>query len=103
MAKDINLNDAEWCSLVFEGRNQSYGAFKMRQTSSKRHTRAFIIAVLFIAFLAALPTLISTVQRLTARHETMNDKTVLSDLSKLEDQVKEKNIERAIEAPPPLL
>jgi len=101
MAKDINLNDAEWCDLVFEGRNQSYGAYRMRQTSSKRHTRAFIIAFLFVAFLAALPTLIDTVQKLTARHETMDEKTVLTDLSKLEDQVKEENIKRAEEAPPP--
>ena len=101
MAKDININDAQWCELVFENRNKSYGAYKMRQTSGKRHTRAFIISVLFIAFLAVLPTLIATVQKLTARHETMNEQTVLTDLSKLEDQVKEENIERATEATPP--
>ena len=101
MAKDINLNDAEWCDLVFENRNKAYGAYRMRQTSSKRHTRAFIIAVLFVAFLAALPTLIDTVAKLTAKHETMDQATVLTDLSKLEDQVKEENIERATEAPPP--
>ncbi|HET9571420.1 MAG TPA: TonB family protein [Bacteroidales bacterium] len=101
MAKDINLNDAEWCDLVFEGRNQSYGAFKMRQTSGKRHVYAFIIGVAFVGFIAILPTLISTVQRLTAKHETMDARTELTDLSKLEDQVKEENIQRAQEAPPP--
>jgi len=101
MAKDINLNDAEWCDLVFEGRNQSYGAFRMRQTSSKRHIRAFLIGTAFVGFLAILPTLISTVQRLTARREVMTEKTVLSNLAKLEDQLKEQNIKRATEAEPP--
>jgi len=101
MAKDINLNDAEWCDLVFEHKNKSYGAYRMRQTSSKRHTRAFLIAVLFISFIAALPTLISTVKKLTAKRETMNARTELSNLSKLEDQVKEENIKREPETPPP--
>jgi len=104
MAKDINLNDAEWCDLVFEGRNQSYGAFKMRQTSSKRHLNAFLIGVAFVGFITILPTLISTVQRLTAKHEVMTEKTVLSNLAKIEDQLKEENIKRATEAePPPLM
>jgi len=101
MAKDINLNAADWCDLVFEGRNQKYGAYKMRQTSSKRHVVAFIIGVLFIGFVAVLPTLIDTVKKLTAKREAMTEKTVMSDLAKLEDQVKEENIERATEAPPP--
>lgn len=35
------------------------------------------------------------------RKEVMSERTVLSDLSKLEYQVKEENIERATEAPPP--
>jgi len=100
MAKDINLNDAEWCDLVFEGRNQGYGAFTMRQTSSKRHLNAFLIGAGFVCLIAFLPTLISTVQRLT-RREVMTEKTVMSNLSKLEDQLKEENIKRATEVPPP--
>ncbi|MCX6307879.1 MAG: TonB family protein [Bacteroidia bacterium] len=101
MAKDINLNDAEWCDLVFEGRNQRYGAYRMRQTSSKRHTNSFIISVLFIVFLAALPALISTVKKWTTPREVMNQRTQLTDLSNLEDKLKEENIKRAQEVPPP--
>lgn len=100
MAKDINLNDAEWCDLVFEGRNQRYGAYRMRQTSSKRHINSFIIGALFVAFLAVLPTLISTVKRLTAPRVVMDQRTELTDVN-LEDQLKEQNIERAPEVPPP--
>ena len=29
MAK-IDLTSSEWCQLIFEGKNQAYGAYKMR-------------------------------------------------------------------------
>jgi len=100
MAKDINLNSADWCDIVFEGRNKNYGAFKMRQTSSKRHALAFIVDLVFAGFISVLPTLIAKVKELTQSHEAMTEVTTLSNL-KLEDQLKEENIERAVEAPPP--
>jgi len=99
VAKDININSSEWLDLVFEGKNRSYGAYDMRQTSGKRHTLAFIIIVIFAAFMAVLPTLIETVKSYTIR-DVMSEKTQLTDL-KLEDQVKEENIIRQQEAPPP--
>ena len=99
MAKDINLNSEEWCDIVFEGKNQSYGAYKMRQTSPNRHARAFVAGVLVIVFFAYLPTLIEVVKSLRP-HEKMTEVTTLSNL-KVEDQVKEENIQRQTEAPPP--
>ena len=42
MAK-IDLTSREWCDLVFEGRNKSYGAYDLRMTSSKRHNVAMLI------------------------------------------------------------
>lgn len=99
MAKDININSSEWLDLVFEGKNRSYGAYDMRQTSGKRHTLAFIIIVIFAAFMAVLPTLIETVKSYTIR-DVMSEKTQLTDL-KLEDLVKEEDIIRQQEAPPP--
>lgn len=101
MAKDININSSEWLDLVFEGKNRSYGAYDMRQTSGKRHTLAFIIIVIFAAFMAVLPTLIETVKSYTIR-DVMSEKTQLTDL-KLEDLVKEEDIIRQQEAPPPPL
>ena len=32
MAK-IDLTSQEWCQLIFEGKNQAYGAYKMRANS----------------------------------------------------------------------
>lgn len=99
MAKDINLNSSEWCDIVFEGKNQDYGACNMRQTSPKRHARAFIISFLFIAFIAILPTLIEKVKSLQPKQKN-TEVNVLSNL-KIQEEVKEENIKHETEAPPP--
>jgi len=101
MAKDINLNAPDWCDMVFEDKNKTYGAYVMRQTSGRRHVTAMLVVVAFVVFVIFLPSLIATVKKLTQRHEAMVDRTILADLPDLEDQVKEENIERATEAPPP--
>ncbi|WP_165021404.1 MULTISPECIES: energy transducer TonB [unclassified Dysgonomonas] len=66
MKNSINLNSSEWCDIVFEGKNKSYGAYAMRQTSTKRHIIAFGITLLIVAFVAFLPSLISSVKAATA-------------------------------------
>lgn len=100
MAKDININSAEWIDLVFEGRNKAYGAYDMRASSGNRHIKAYIIIVVLSIFISLLPTLIEEVKSMTQQKEAMVESTVLSDL-KLEDMVKEENIIRQTEAPPP--
>ena len=100
MAKDINLNSKEWCDLVFEGKNQSYGAYQMRNTSTKRHLIAFGVIVLFVAFLALLPTLIKTVKSLRP-HDAMTEVTALSDLKLDEQKLKEEDKVYKEQAPPP--
>jgi len=103
VAKDINLNSAEWCELVFEGKNKSYGAFRMRQASGKRHRVALYIVITLVCIVAALPTLIKTIEKLRPVRETYVDSKELTEL-KLEDQLKEENIvERAEAEPPPIL
>ena len=47
MAKDVNLSSKEWTDIVFEGKNKEFGAYKLRESSPKRHTTA-IIAVLCV-------------------------------------------------------
>ena len=57
MAK-IDLTSQEWCQLIFEGKNQAYGAYKMRANSTKRHNLA-MLAVLVIALIGfTIPTLV---------------------------------------------
>lgn len=57
MAK-LDLASSEWCQLIFEGKNQAYGAYKMRANSTKRHNLA-MFAVLVIALTGfTIPTLL---------------------------------------------
>lgn len=60
MKNSINLNSNEWCNLVFEHKNKSYGAYALRQSSGKRHILAFAIIIVLVVFISLLPTLIST-------------------------------------------
>ena len=41
MAK-VDLSSQAWCDLVFSGKNKAYGAYKMRETSPRRHNIAVI-------------------------------------------------------------
>ena len=55
MAK-IDLIDNSWVDLVFEGKNQSYGAYQLRKNTGKRNVMAilvmFAIGVAIAAFVA---------------------------------------------------
>lgn len=47
MAKN-NLTSQEWCDLIFEGKNQEYGAYRIRLESSKRHNRSVFIVLVVV-------------------------------------------------------
>lgn len=102
MGKNINIDSSEWCDVVFGHKNKQYGAYKLRQTSSKRHIVAFIVIVIFVAFIAVLPQLIGVVKNLTQRENLgpMEDTFELSNIP-IEDQVPEENIIKKETAPPP--
>ena len=94
----INLNSSEWCDIIFEGRNKRYGAYKMRQTSAKRHLVAFLVVFVVFTFFALLPSLIKTIIY-NKYHDEMTEVTMLSDI-KLEEDVDVIPLE---ETPPPPL
>jgi protein TonB len=101
MDKFINLNSTEWCDLVFEGRNKRYGAYKLRQTSSKRYVVAFLIMLAFMALVVLLPRLYGVVENLTKRDlGPMEEIVELSNIP-IEEQVPEENIIKQEVAPPP--
>ncbi|WP_300302165.1 energy transducer TonB [uncultured Muribaculum sp.] len=61
MAKDVDLSSKEWRDIVFEGKNQQYGAYEMRKNSDARHNKAMIVVVIVIAIAFLLPLLVNTV------------------------------------------
>jgi len=58
MAKDVDLNSKQWLDLVFESKNKKFGAYELRESSSRRHIWAIVIVVIAIVALVFLPKLI---------------------------------------------
>lgn len=54
MAKDVDLSSKEWRDIVFEGKNQDFGAYEMRKESPHRHTRAVIIVLSVLAVILVI-------------------------------------------------
>ncbi len=89
MAK-VDLCSQEWCSMVFEGKNQAYGAYKMRKTSAKRHNLAMLWLIIIALLAFALPTLI---QMAKPKQKEVN--TMVTQLSALDKpKVKQKEFKK---------
>lgn len=53
----IDLQNSNWCQIVFEARNQEYGAYALRRDYSRNALKALVIAVLSFGFFAYAPIL----------------------------------------------
>lgn len=107
MDKFININSTEWCDLIFEEKNKRYGAYTLRQTSSKRYLVAFLIVLCITAIVSVLPQLCGVVENLTQKDLGPMEETVELSVLPIEEQVPEEIIKEEIikqeEAPPPPL
>lgn len=103
MGKDIKLNSSEWCDVVFEGKNKQYGAYRLRQSSSKRHIVAFLVILLFAGIVSALPGLISEIKKLTQDQQENIDETFELSNIPVEDIPEENKILQETAPPPPPL
>lgn len=100
MAK-LDLTSPEWCELIFEGKNQAYGAYRMRANSGKRHNWAMFIVLIVAIVGFSIPTLIKL-----ATPEQKEVMTEVTQLSKLEaPEVKQEEMKRVepVAPPPPAL
>ena len=53
MAK-VDLIDNSWVDLVFEGKNQEYGAYVLRKETGKRNVKALMWVIIGIAAIFAI-------------------------------------------------
>ena len=88
MAK-LDLVSNEWTDLVFEGRNQAYGAYKLRKGTTKRNVWSIII----VALAALLLYLRLTLQKMVEANRTVEN-TQAIELSALEQKKKEAKVEK---------
>lgn len=60
MAK-LNIFQDEWCDILFEDRNQEYGAFTLRKQSGGRHIMAILVTICLFTLAVAAPSIIKKV------------------------------------------
>lgn len=85
----IDLISNEWTDLVFEGRNQSYGAYKLRKGTAKRNVWALII----VGLAAALLYLGLQLQKMAEANKKVEN-TQAVELTKLNTEKKEAKVEK---------
>ena len=98
MARNIQLNSTDWCDIVFTGKNKSYGAYALRQSSSKRHILAFLVVLIFVGVVAGLPSFLNAVN---PPREYFQNVTYIYTIGKLDDPVQEEPIVEPSTTPPP--
>jgi len=96
MAAKNDIFSNEWCELVFEAKNHEYGAFELRQNSSKRHFRALLIASVFFVLFVSAPSLIKQIFP-----KNVEKDVTVRVLSKIELDKPKENILKEIPPPPP--
>jgi protein TonB len=89
----LDLISNDWTDLVFDGRNQAYGAYQLRRNTSKRNIWAmvFVAAVAALAYIG-LSAYNSYQEAQKARFEAEMEASLL-------EQKKEAKVERKAEAP----
>ena len=93
MAKDINLTSQQWNDIIFEGKNKEYGAYEMRQSSSKRHVTALLSTLVLAIFVAIIPSLANKIKELRHKPENITTDVVLRSLTEQIEEEQQKNID----------
>ena len=96
MAREINLTSNEWCNIIFEGKNKEYGAYALRQESSKRHFTAFGMVVLFTLVMILLPRL-SNALGINKGDVGYSDSIMITEFNSPKPDVPKENIEKVKE------
>lgn len=90
----VNLTSREWCELVFEGRNKSYGAYNLRAHLAKRQLRSVIIVALIVLAVFVIALVKSAVQAYMDAHAPkVEEVTELQELKKQDEKKEEKKVE----------
>ena len=99
MSNEFDLNSKQWCELVFDGKNQEFGAYRMRESSTSRHNKAMLIVFVVVILVLTLPKLIRYV---VPEKEVKIEMTQTVQLEKLPPpEVKNNDVIKKAEAAPP--
>lgn len=96
MAKDVDLTSKEWRDIVFEGKNKDFGAYKMREGSRQRHTKAVIwvlgvVAVILVLLILSVNDVFSSPEEDQIVTSTEQDIATF-DSEEMEEEIEEEEI-----------
>ena len=74
----LDLFKKQWLDLVFEGRNKSYGAYELRQTSSKTSAIALAIGAALFAFSVGAPGILGNIFDGLGKEDAALDKKIVT-------------------------
>jgi len=93
----IDLIQDSWVDLVFEGKNQSYGAYQLRKNTGVRNLKALITMFIGFAIIAAIAIAKVQIENAIARNVAMETDVELSKLAEKKEAKVEKKEEPKIE------
>ena len=94
----IDLIDNNWVDLVFEGKNQAYGAYQLRKDTGKRNLKALITMFLIFAAIAAIVIAkVSIDNYIASRNAAIETDVELQSLAEKKEIKEEKKDEPEVE------
>lgn len=100
MAK-IDLQDSQWCDMVFEGRNKEYGAYELRKEYTKNTFLGIVLAIVVFSLGVSAPLIVKLLQDALPEDNTvkMTEVTTLEEPPPID---KNEPPPPPVEPPPPL-
>ena len=95
MAK-IDLLDQKWIDLVFDGKNEAYGAYKIRQDTTKRNNMAMLFLLLGIAAIVGIFFAYGGIANAIAASEERNEGTEALEMVVDEQEQEEQEEEEIV-------
>ena len=93
----IDLIDNSWVDLVFEGKNQAYGAYQLRKSTGSRNVKALISMFVGFAIIAAIVIAKVQIENAIARSVAVEADVELSKLAEKKEAKVEKKEQPKVE------
>ena len=93
----IDLIDNGWVDLVFEGKNQAYGAYQLRKNTGARNFKALVTMFIGFAIIAAIVVAKVSIDNYIARNSAIETDVELQSLAEKKEVKQEKKDEPEVE------
>lgn len=101
MAAKLDIFDSKWVDLIFQGRNQKYGAYVLRKKGDEYTIKGIILAVVLFTFCISAPVVYNYIKSKIPKENTEK----ITDVNTLEEPPpidKNEPPPPPVEPPPPL-